>query len=113
MRHVACFSILIALVAPVCAEPFTAEHLVMIDRIGAPAVSPDGSAVVYPVRRTDLDADKGRYDLWMSPVAGGDARRLTTHEANDTSPAWSPDGRHILFLSRRGDTTQVCRLRAP
>ena len=111
MRHIACFTALLVLAAPVCiAEPFTAEHLVMIDRIGAPAVSPDGSTVVYAVRHTDLDADRGRYDLWISPVAGGDARRITTHEANDTSPAWSPDGRHILFLSNRGDATQVWRL---
>jgi len=110
MRHIACFTVLLVLATPVGAEPFTAEHLVMIDRIGAPAVSPDGNTVVYPVRHTDLDADTGRYDLWISPVAGGDARRLTTHEANDTSPAWSPDGRYILFRSRRGDATQVWRL---
>ena len=111
MRHIACCFILLALAAPVrAAEPFSAKHLVAIDRIGAPALSPDGNSVVYPVRHTDLDADKGRYDLWMSPVAGGTARRLTTHEANDTSPAWSPDGRFVLFLSKRGGATQVWRL---
>ncbi|MEM7083969.1 MAG: S9 family peptidase [Pseudomonadota bacterium] len=111
MRHLAYLSVLFLLAMPVSvAEPFTAEHLVMIDRIGAPALSPDGNTVVYPVRHTDLDADKGRYDLWMSPVSGGDAQRLTTHDANDTSPAWSPDGRYVLFLSKRGDTNQVWRL---
>ncbi|MEM7280465.1 MAG: S9 family peptidase [Pseudomonadota bacterium] len=110
MRHFACYTVLLVLLTPVYSEPFTAEHLVNIDRIGAPAVSPDGSRVVYPVRHTDLDADKGRYDLWMSSVAGGAPRRLTTHEANDTAPAWSPDGRYILFLSKRGDSTQVWRL---
>jgi Tol biopolymer transport system component len=57
-----------------------------------------------------MEADKGRYDLWLSTVDGDEPRRLTTHEANDTSPAWSPDGRYILFLSSRGETTQVWRL---
>jgi len=92
------------------ADPFTAEHLVRIDRVGAPAVSPAGDQVVYAVRRTDMEADKGRYDLWLSAVDGDAPRRLTTHEANDTSPAWSPDGRFILFLSSRGDSMQVWRL---
>jgi dipeptidyl aminopeptidase/acylaminoacyl peptidase len=94
------------------AEPFTAEHLVTIDRIGSPVVSPDGESVVYTLRSTDLEADRGRVDLWTSPVAGGEARQLTTHPANDSSPAWSPDGRYILFLSNRGGTTQIWRLPA-
>ncbi|MEM6638711.1 MAG: S9 family peptidase [Pseudomonadota bacterium] len=111
MRKSVWSSVVLFLTATVCAaEPFTAERLVTLDRVGGPAVSPDGTSVVYTLRKTDLEADKGRYDLWMSPVAGGDARQLTTHTANDTSPAWSPDGRHVLFLSKRGDSTQVWRL---
>ena len=110
MRRIVCIIVLFVFLIPVHAEPFTAEHLVVIDRIGAPAVSPNGNTVVYPVRQTDLEADKGRYDLWMSPVAGGDPRRLTSHKANDTSPAWSSDGKYILFLSKRGEFTQVWRL---
>jgi len=113
MHRFACLTILLVLMTPISkAEPFTAEHLVTIDRIGAPAVSPDGQSVVYTLRRTDLDADTGRYDLWISPVAGGEAKQLTTHISNDTSPTWSPDGRHILFLSNRDETTQVWRLPA-
>ncbi|MEE4296591.1 MAG: hypothetical protein V2J20_08260, partial [Wenzhouxiangella sp.] len=72
MRMTACFIILFALTTSIShAEPFTADHLVMIDRIGAPAVSPDGRSVIYAVRHTDLEADRGRYDLWSSPLSGG------------------------------------------
>lgn len=92
------------------AEPFTAEHLVRIDRVGAPALSPVGDEVVYPVRQTDMEADKGRYDLWISAVTGGDPRRLTTHEANDTDPAWSADGKTVWFLSGRSGSAQVWRI---
>lgn len=111
MLRTICLFLLLALIAPVCnAAPFTADHLVTIDRVGAPVVSPDGTSVVYTLRSTDLDADRGRVDLWMVPVSGGEARQLTTHTANDTSPAWSPDGQHILFLSNRDETTQVWRV---
>jgi dipeptidyl aminopeptidase/acylaminoacyl peptidase len=109
-RQIVCFAFA-CLVAPAAlADPFTAEHLVRIDRVGAPAVSPAGDLIVYAVRHTDMDEDKGRYDLWLSTTDGEEPRRLTTHEANDTSPTWSPDGRYILFLSSRGETTQVWRL---
>ncbi|MEO0367083.1 MAG: S9 family peptidase, partial [Pseudomonadota bacterium] len=110
MLRIACSVVLLSLSIAVAAEPFTAEHLVTLDRVGAPVVSPDGTTVVYPVRHADLEADKGHYDLWMSPVDGGKARRLTTHVASDTSPSWSADGQSILFLSNRGDSTQVWRL---
>ncbi len=41
------------------AEPFTADDLVRLDRVGAPALSPDGSKLVYSVRTTDMAANKG------------------------------------------------------
>ena len=109
-RQIVCFVFACLAASAAAAEPFTAEHLVRIDRVGAPAASPDGDLIVYAVRHTDMEADKGRYDLWLSTSDGDAPRRLTTHEANDTSPAWSPDGRYILFLSSRGDSTQVWRL---
>lgn len=33
----------VSVFSSVYAEPFTAEHLVRIDRVGAPVVSPDGT----------------------------------------------------------------------
>jgi dipeptidyl aminopeptidase/acylaminoacyl peptidase len=95
---------------PALAEPFTAEHMVRLDRVGAPALSPDGSLVAYAVRKTDMDAGKGRYDLWVSPVDGGKARQLTRHESNDTDPSWSADGQSVYFLSSRSGSSQVWRI---
>ncbi len=92
------------------AEPFSAEHLVRLDRVGAPSVSPDGSQVVYTLRTTDMEANKGRFDLWLSAVEGDTPRQLTSHAANDTDPAWSSDGKHVYFLSSRGDSKQVWRI---
>jgi len=109
-RQIVCFVFACLATSATLAEPFTAEHLVRIDRVGTPAVSPDGDLIVYAVRHTDMEADKGRYDLWLSEIDGDAPRQLTTHDANDTSPAWSADGRYILFLSSRGESTQVWRL---
>lgn len=91
-------------------RPFTAEDLVTMNRLGDPRVSPDGSQVVYVLRSTDLEANRGLTDLWMVGVGGGEPRRLTTHPAGDGSPRWAPDGRSIFFLSSRSGSSQVWRL---
>ena len=91
-------------------EPFSAEHLVRLDRVGSPSLSPNGDWVAYSVRETDMDANKGRYDLWLSPTAGGGARQLTNTEENETSPTWSADGKAIYFLSPSDDSSQVWRI---
>jgi Tol biopolymer transport system component len=49
----------------------------------------------------------GNQDLYVSPVAGGVERRLTTDPAQDGLPRWSPDGRSVYFGSDRSGTFQL------
>jgi dipeptidyl aminopeptidase/acylaminoacyl peptidase len=83
--------------------PFSAERMWGLDRLGEPAVSADGKLAVIPVTRYDVGQNKGLTDLWLIPTAGGEARRLTSDDAADTAPSFSPDGKWIAFLSKRGD----------
>jgi dipeptidyl aminopeptidase/acylaminoacyl peptidase len=91
---------------------FTAEDLVRLERISDPQLSPDGTKLAYVLRETDMDANRGRTDVWLLDLKAKDARpvRLTRHEANDSSPRWSPDGQSLYLLSTRGGSSQVWRL---
>lgn len=63
-------------------------------------VSPDGKELVY-ARNTDKDAARStNSDLFLVPIAGGDATRITTRTGADTSPQYSPDGRWIAWRSQ-------------
>jgi len=91
---------------------FTPTDLNMLARVGDPQVSPSGRYVVYVQRETDLDANRGRNDLWLVDLEAKapKPRRLTQHSANDTHPRWSVDGTSIYFLSTRGGSSQIWRL---
>jgi Tol biopolymer transport system component len=67
---------------------------------GSPAVSPDGTLVVY-----ESDRGGNGQDLWLSPVGGGTAVRLTVSVGGsyDRTADWSPDGNTIVFESNRKD----------
>jgi Tol biopolymer transport system component len=60
-----------------------------------PRVSPDGRFVLFS------DAAAGPRDIQVVSVDGRTSARLTDHPAEDRSPVWSPDGRHVAFVSSR------------
>ena len=60
-------------------------------------VSPDGAQIVF-----DLLGD-----IYVMPVAGGTAVRITSGPAFDMQPRFSPDGRRIAFASDRNGSTNI------
>ncbi len=56
-----------------------------------PAISPDGRELAI--------VSSG--DIWTVPAAGGDARLLIAHDANESRPMYSPDGTRLAFVSDR------------
>ena len=56
-----------------------------------PAVHPTGSTVAFSYQG----------DIWTVPTSGGKATRLTIHEAYESNPVFSPDGKQIAFSGSR------------
>src|SRR5215207_1078118 len=92
------------------AKGLTVDDMLAMQRISDPQVSPDGKWIAFAVRDTDVDANRGRYDVWLAAIDGSLVQRLTSDPDNDTDPTWSPDGRWIYFTSTRGGSAQVWRI---
>ncbi|MCK6445066.1 MAG: S9 family peptidase [Planctomycetes bacterium] len=91
-------------------HPFSIADMLAMQRIGEPTLSPDGKWLAFSLRTTDVDANRGRFDLWVVSSDGATLRRLTTHDAADTAPQFSKDGKSLFFLSTRSGSQQLWRI---
>ncbi len=67
-----------------------------------PRLSPDGSRVVFTVKRSSVGRDGYRQAIWSAPVDGSEpARRLTLGVRSDGAARISPDGTTLAFISDR------------
>jgi len=63
-----------------------------------PAISPDGAAVAFTSNRS-ADRDRNTVsDIWVAPLAGGAATRVTTEQGQYANPSWSPDGAAVACI---------------
>ena len=69
----------------------------------AVAFSPDGRELAFVSNREggDREAWTTNHDVWIVPVAGGTAKKLTPNPASDQQPIFSPDGRTVFVRAQR------------
>lgn len=92
--------LLFALVCLLCSGASAAalaEEITPQPYYSQPAISHDGSTIAF--------VHGG--DIYLVPREGGDARLLISHEAFDSTPSFSPDGKWLAFSSGRNGSTNV------
>ena len=83
-------------------KPMSAEDLVKVRAVQDPRISPDGKWVVFTVTSQDAEKNESESRLFVAPMSGGEARRITSSDGSEHSPRWSPDGTRLAFISTRG-----------
>jgi len=68
-----------------------------------PAWSPDGKSIAFVSNRTDNSDGNFNTDIWIvsadNITKGEDLLQLTKNPNQDGSPVWSPDGKHIAYIT--------------
>jgi dipeptidyl aminopeptidase/acylaminoacyl peptidase len=102
-----------AVLLPTAAEAargLQARDLATLDRYGAPTLSANGRYLVFTKRVVDFAANKSSTSLWIEDLRARDAappKRLTPEGWNVNSPAFSPDGATVYFLSAKSGSQQL------
>ncbi|MBU2379460.1 MAG: S9 family peptidase [Alphaproteobacteria bacterium] len=86
---------------------FTYTDMLNANRLSDPRVSPDGRHVVYNVRATDMEANRGVSALYIQDLDGeGERRRLAISDGGANTARWGSDGA-LYFLSGRSGSSQI------
>ncbi|WP_446744840.1 dipeptidyl-peptidase 5 [Silvibacterium acidisoli] len=88
-------------------RPMTFIDMMKMRRLGDISVSPDGRWVLYSATDVDLDKNSRTSHIWIIPATGGESHALTASLAGESRGRFSPDGKRILFQSKREDGQQI------
>lgn len=64
------------------------------------AFSPDGQEVCYAMNPDEQQATSTNWELYVVPVTGGEAKKITSNPGADASPVYSPDGKYIAYRAQ-------------
>ncbi len=64
------------------------------------AISPDGGEVIFVMNSDAVPAVSTNNDLYVVPITGGTANRVTSNAGSDSGPQYSPDGKFIAYRSQ-------------
>lgn len=87
--------------------PLELKQMLGIKSIAEVALSPDGRTAAFTVSSVVWEKNTSTLDVWLALTDGSRCFPLTHGADMNMSPAWTPDGESLLFLSTREGAPQV------
>ena len=93
-------SVVLCLALSISAQlTFGPNDLINLKRAGDPQLSPDGATVALSIGIVDRVANKTLTQIYLMSANGGPYRAITEGKSSSSSPRWSPDSKHIAFVT--------------
>ncbi len=64
------------------------------------AISPDGHQVAYTSNIDEVEATSTNNEIFVVPISGDAAKKISTSPGSDTTPLYSPDGKYLAWRSQ-------------
>ena len=87
-------------------RPLAPSDVYRLQTISGLQVSPDGNWIAYVLTSVDTVKDKRISHIWMVSRDGAQNVQLTNSPEGESQPRFSPDGRYISFVAKRGEDKQ-------
>jgi len=78
----------------------TIEQSLSLKTVSSPRMAVDGT-IAYVVRQANWEENAFETEIWLANPGSTDTYQLTHAKRSSNSPAWSPDGKWLAFLSDR------------
>ena len=83
-------------------RPMTLVDIINLPQISDPQLSPDGRQILFVQSEANWKADRRIPHIWRINADGSGLTQMTSGADGENMPRWSPDGKAIAFVAKRG-----------
>jgi dipeptidyl aminopeptidase/acylaminoacyl peptidase len=80
----------------------TLVDIINLPQVSDPQLSPDRRQILFVQSEANWKADKRISHIWRINAGGSGLTQMTNGADGENTPRWSPDGRTIAFVAKRG-----------